>query len=59
MAICPNCHTPDKNFFAPACHACNEQIPLIQQIIVSLIFLSVKAVFVIAMLWFLFVYLPG
>lgn len=57
MAICPNCHTPDKNFFAPACHACNEQIPLIQQIIVSLIFFSVKALFVIAMLWFLFVYL--
>ena len=57
MAVCPECHTPDKNFFAPRCHACNSEIPLIQQIIVSLIFFSVKAVFVIAMLWFLFVYL--
>lgn len=57
MAICPACHTPDKNFFAPQCHACNEEIPLMQQILVSLIFLIIKGLGALFVLWFLFVWL--
>lgn len=57
MAICPACHTLDKNFFAPQCHACNEEIPLMQQILVSLIFLIIKGLGALFVLWFLFVWL--
>ena len=32
MAICPNCHQTDKNFFAPQCHNCNSVIPFMQQV---------------------------
>jgi hypothetical protein len=57
MAMCPNCHTPDKNFFAGQCHACNSEIGFIEQCIVSLIFFGVKAGAALGILWFLFVYL--
>ena len=36
MAICPSCHTMDKNFFAPQCHACNEPIGFFEQCFISL-----------------------
>jgi len=57
MAMCPNCHTADKNFWAGQCHACNSEIGFIEQCIVSLIFFSVKAAATLGILWFLFVYL--
>lgn len=59
MAICPDCHSPDKNFFAPRCHNCNAEITMWEQIGVSLIFFTVKALGGLFVLWFLFVWLPG
>ena len=38
MAICINCHTMDKSFFAPRCHACNEESGFFEQIWASLIY---------------------
>jgi hypothetical protein len=37
MAVCPNCHQMDKNFFAPQCHNCNEHVGFWEQCIHSLI----------------------
>ena len=35
MAICPECHTTDKPFFAPRCHACNSEIGFWYQLLAS------------------------
>ena len=35
MAICPECHTRDKPFFAPRCHACNSEIGFWYQLLGS------------------------
>ena len=32
MAICPECQTLDKNFFAYRCHACNQEIGFLRQL---------------------------
>ena len=37
MAICPNCHTMDKGFFAPKCHSCNTEVGFIEQCLTSLV----------------------
>lgn len=37
MAICPNCHVHDKNFFAGKCHACNTPVGFIEQCLTSLV----------------------
>ena len=37
MAICPNCHTMDKGFFAPKCHSCNTEVGFIEQMLTSLV----------------------
>jgi hypothetical protein len=36
MAFCPKCHTTDKGFWAPKCHACNSPVGFIEQCIYSL-----------------------
>ncbi len=38
MAICPKCHTMDKNFFAGKCHACNSGVGFFEQIVHSIAF---------------------
>lgn len=38
MAICINCHTTDKGFFAPRCHACNEECGFLMQCLASLVY---------------------
>jgi len=42
MAICPNCHVKDKNFFAGKCHACNTPVGFIEQILHSLMWTTVN-----------------
>ena len=42
MAVCPNCHQMDKNFFAPQCHNCNEQVGFWEQVGHSLLFTVVS-----------------
>ena len=32
MAICPECQTLDKNFFAYRCHSCNQEIGFFRQL---------------------------
>ena len=41
MAICINCHTMDKGFFAPRCHACNEECGFLEQVLASTIYNTV------------------
>jgi hypothetical protein len=42
MAICPHCHTTDKNFFAPRCHACNSDVGFIEQVFFSTFYGAVQ-----------------
>jgi len=41
MAICAHCHTMDKSFFAPVCHACNNYTPFLHQVWYSTLFTTV------------------
>ena len=54
MAVCPNCHTKDKNFFAGQCHACNSQIGFIEQCIISLVWTVTEVAVVVGIIWLLF-----
>jgi hypothetical protein len=56
MAICPECHTMDKNFFAPKCHACNTPVGFINQCIVSLMY-NVVFFGTLYLMWLLVKYL--
>ena len=38
MALCPNCHQMDKNFFAPRCHNCNTEVGFGEQVAHSLVY---------------------
>ena len=49
MAICPECHTKDKPFWAPRCHACNSYIGFWYQLFGQLAYLLPQVLF----LWFL------
>jgi len=40
MAICPECHTLDKPFFAPRCSECNQEIGFLHQCISSWIYVN-------------------
>jgi|SaaInl59LU_5_DNA_1037362.scaffolds.fasta_scaffold10560_5 uncharacterized protein (DUF983 family) len=42
MAVCPNCHQMDKNFFAPLCHNCNTHVGFWEQVAHSLLFTVVS-----------------
>jgi hypothetical protein len=37
MAICPNCHTREKGFFAPKCFECNTEVGFFEQLITSVV----------------------
>ena len=39
MAICPECFTLDKSLLAPRCHACNQRIGFIRQVIAQLVYI--------------------
>lgn len=54
MAICPNCHTPDKEFFALKCHECNTPVGLGEQIMVSLVWTLTMWGIVLGVLYFSF-----
>lgn len=45
MAICPNCHRTDKNFFAPYCHSCNAYTGFWEQCAHSLLWTIVPLIF--------------
>jgi hypothetical protein len=51
MAICPHCHTTDKNFFAPRCHACNSDTGFFEQVFFSTFYGAVQIVTVIFIFW--------
>ena len=51
MSICPECHTLDKNFFAPKCHACNTEVGFLMQCAASLVYTATWAVGIIFLLW--------
>jgi hypothetical protein len=53
MAICPNCHVKDKNFFAPKCHACNTPVGFIEQCVHSLIWTIGPFILYGTIIWFL------
>ena len=53
MSICPNCHTMDKNFFAPKCHACNTPVGFFEQCFISLTY-NVTLVLTLVGMWYLF-----
>jgi len=42
MAICINCHTLTKGFFAPRCSECNEECGFIVQVFSSLLYVAVQ-----------------
>ena len=50
MSICPNCHTMDKNFFAPKCHACNTPVGFFEQCFISLTY-NVTLVLTLVGMW--------
>ena len=52
MAICPECFTKDKSFFAGRCHACNSEIGFFRQVIAQLIYVTVAlGGFILLMMW--------
>ena len=52
MAICPECFTMDKSFFAPRCHACNQRIGFLHQVIEQLLYVTVAlGGFILIMMW--------
>ena len=53
MAICPHCHTNDKNFFAPRCHACNSDIGFLEQVFFSVFYGTVQIATFIFIIWFI------
>ena len=59
MAICINCHTTDKGFFAPRCHACNEECSFLMQCAASLLFTTVYVGTTIGLMWLIFWILFG
>jgi hypothetical protein len=38
MALCPNCHKMDKEFFAPRCWNCNTEVGFGEQVAHSLVY---------------------
>ena len=53
MAVCPNCHTMDKNFFAGQCHACNSEIGFIEQCVISLVWTVTQITVTVGLIYFL------
>jgi len=53
MSLCPNCHTKDKEFFAPKCHACNTPVGFIEQCLHSLLWTVTQVATVIGVIWLL------
>ena len=52
MAICPECQTLDKNFFAYRCHACNQEIGFFRQLLWQTVFvLGTLIAFVALIAW--------
>jgi len=56
MALCPNCHKMDKEFFAPKCWNCNTEVGFWEQVSHSLVYTIVTWGTVIGLV-FLAVYL--
>jgi len=54
MAICINCHTTDKGFFAPRCHACNEECGFWLQVLSSLVYNTSFLLGMWLLLWAIF-----
>jgi hypothetical protein len=51
MAICINCHTTDKGFFAPRCHACNEECSFLMQCAASLVWTLTYIITTLGLMW--------
>jgi hypothetical protein len=54
MAICPNCHTMDKGFFAPKCHACNTPVGFFEQILMSFLYNATIVIGFLFLVWLIF-----
>jgi hypothetical protein len=52
MAVCPNCHTQDKNFFAGKCHACNTDVGFIEQCMISLVWTATQIGVLVGLFYF-------
>ena len=53
MSVCMHCHTMDKNFFAPICHACNNETGFLMQCAFSLMWTVVTVtVAITGVYWF-------
>jgi hypothetical protein len=53
MAVCPNCHVHDKNFFAGKCHACNTPVGFIEQCVISLVWTVTQFTVTFGIMYFL------
>jgi hypothetical protein len=53
MALCINCHTTDKGFFAPRCHACNEECGFLLQCATSIVATGTYLVATLVILYFI------
>ena len=61
MAVCPECQTPDKPFFAARCYQCNTLIGFWNQVLTSLTLTVIRLIGAAVTIWFLWNYLffPG
>jgi len=59
MAICINCHTMDKGFFAPRCHACNEECGFLMQCAASLVATTVYVGTILFAFYLLILWISG
>ena len=58
MAVCINCHTMDKGFFAPRCHACNEECGFLLQcaasMVATVVYFGVQLLGLFFVFWLIF-----
>ena len=59
MSICPHCHQMDKNFFAPVCHNCNNEVGFFEQCVHSLVYTVVYVGTTFGLMWLIFLLLFG
>ena len=52
MAVCPSCHSHDKDFWASKCHACNSEIGFFDQVFYSLVWTATQIGCLVG-LWYL------
>ena len=59
MAVCINCHTTDKGFFAPRCHACNQECSFLVQCVASIVWTATYVGSMLGLFYFILWYFLG